>query len=202
MKNLPFILVLLFVVACQKNKTETIQENSNDIKELSQKIQNQQATDHYIKGVTLFNQNDFDNAKTFFKKSLEIEKNTITLNKLGSIALVEKNNKEALSYFNQGIKQDFNYWPNHINKSRVFISQSHYSSAHNTLKNMLSKCKSNYWKANAHLFLAHIYLDGVLDCKNANASAQKASLLKNDPKLKNHYRIMLSKMNEYCNQIE
>lgn len=198
MKKSLLLFSLFILASCKSDKPNNLVENQNHSKHISQKIKNEKAVELYHKGVKLLEQRNLDSAKIYLNASLEIEKNPIVLNELGTMALSEENLQKALNYFDTGIERDFNYWPNHINKSRTFILASHFDSAEKTLKNMLLKCESDYWKAYAHLYLTHIYTNGILNCEKAKESANKALFLKNDITLKSQYERIIKEADKNC----
>ncbi|WP_405207083.1 tetratricopeptide repeat protein [Aquimarina sp. LLG6339-5] len=197
MKNI-LLLSIVILVSCKSDKQDNFLENHDHSKHISQKIKSEKAIDFYNKGAKLFEKRNLDSAKIYLNKSLEIEKNPIVINELGTIALTEKKYQEAINYFNDGIKQDLNYWPNHINKSRAFILENHFNSAEKTLKNMLLKCESEYWRAYANLYLTYIYTNGIVDCEKAKESSNKAVFIKKDIKLKNQYENIINRMKKDC----
>ncbi|MGY3795717.1 hypothetical protein [Aquimarina sp. 433] len=198
MRNLFLLFSLTLLVSCKSDNSNNFLENHDHSKHINHKIRNKKAIEFYNKGVKLLKQQDLDSAKVYFYKSLKQEKNSIVLNELGTMALSKNNYQEALNYFNDGIKQEFEYWPSHINKSRTFILSSHFESAEQTLKSMLLKCESEYWKAYANLHLTYIYTNGILNCKKAKESANKAVFIKNDIELKNQYESIIKEKVKYC----
>lgn len=197
MKNI-LLFCLVILVSCKSDKQDNFIKNQDHSKQINQKIKNEKAIALYHKGIKLFEQRNLDSAKIYLNKSLEIEKNPIIINELGIIALTERKHQEAINHFNNAIKQDLHYWPSHINKSRVFILGNHFNSAEETLKDMVLQCKSEYWKAYANLYLTFIYTNGVLDCKKAQESLNKAVLIKNDVELKNQYESITRGMKKHC----
>ncbi|WP_074406001.1 MULTISPECIES: tetratricopeptide repeat protein [Aquimarina] len=197
MKNI-LLFSFIILVYCKSDKQDNFLENHDHSKHINQKIKNEKATEFYHKGTKLFEQRNLDSAKIYLNKSLEIEKNSIVIDELGTIALTEKKYQEAISYFDDSIKQDLNYWPSHINKSRVFILANHFDSAEKTLRNMLLKCESEYWRAYANLYLTYIYTNGVLDCEKARESSKKSVFIKNDMKLKNQYESIIKGVKKDC----
>ncbi|KAA1247867.1 tetratricopeptide repeat protein [Aquimarina sp. RZ0] len=144
MKNLLLLFSLFVLVSCKSDKSNKLLKKHDHSKHIIQKVKNLKAINFYNKGIELLEQRKLDSAKTYLKKALEIEQSPIILNELGTIALNEENRQKALNYYNESIKQDLSYWPGHINKSRIFILESHFKSAEKTLKDMLIKCESDY----------------------------------------------------------
>lgn len=192
------IFLLILTISCKSEKGNNTPKKHNPHEHINQNLENEKAIELYFKATESISKGNFELANKYLKESFQIEKSPIILNELGTIAIAEKKYQEALSYFDESIILDPTYYPSHINKSRSLTSLLDFKSAKNSLKDMLDKCESDYWKAYANLYLAYIYLHDDLNCEKAMQSIKKSELLKMEPELAAQYEGLKRNIEKNC----
>lgn len=198
MKYILITLSFIFFISCKYEEKNKVPKRYNPYKEINQVIESEKALELYFKGTDNLELGNFKLASDYLKKSFEIEKSPITLNELGTVSFVQKNYDDALKYYNESIILDKNYYPSHINKSRILAIKSDYENAEKTLIKMIEECDSEYWIAYANLYLATIYFNARKECELIKKHLEKAKILEQDLILVKQYLDTKEKIKRNC----
>lgn len=130
--------------------------------------------------------------------ALLIEKNPIIYNELGIVNTTIENFDEAIKYHKAGQIKDSTYWPNFINEASIQMRLEKFDTAESILNRMINDCQSEYWKAQANLYLAVLYFNNGNQCEKSKDHLLKAKPIRNDLNLKKMYESFKQTIENYC----
>jgi|SRR5690554_1444341 len=181
-----FSLILLFIFCSCSSKGE-LDNYFYPEEEQPQEIKNDLANSLYGEGNINLEKSNFNLALFFFKRSLELEENTIIYNSLGITEKYRENIDKSIEYHKKGIDLDTTYPQNYINIAISYIYKEDYLNSELILKKLLDNTTSEYWKAYTNLYLAAIYTK-TQDCRLVEKHLLKAQELEKDEVLGAFYR--------------
>lgn len=181
-----FSLILVFIFCSCSSKGE-LENYFYPEEEQSQEIKNYLANSLYEEGNINLEKSNFNSALVLFKRSLELEENTIIYNSLGITEKYRENIDKSIEYHKKGIELDATYPQNYINIAISYIHNEDYLNSELMLKKLLDTKTSEYWKAYANLYLAAIYVEKQ-DCVLVEKHLLKAQKFEKDEVLGTFYR--------------
>ena len=197
MKYFYLLIFSLIVISC-KNDTEIKGKEYNPINKIAQTIKNPLSKKYFDKAKT-FNRKQYDSIDFYLKRSLSYEKNPIIFNQFGINEMGNNDLEKAIVFYKKGIEIDSTYFPNYINMSRSYLMMNQYGNSEIILNKLLKNSNSDYWTANANMYLALVYFNGYKDCKRALKTLEKAKILKFDADLGNQYLDFEGNLRYSCN---
>lgn len=193
------VLFFIILVSCKIEKEKKAPKKHNPYEYINQNLKTEKAISLFNKVEKNIKNGKIQTAKKHLEECLKIENSPIILNEFGVIALLEKKRTEAIDFFNRSISLDRTYYPSHINKSRVLILLKENGKAEKTLKDMLSICESNYWRAYANMYLAHIAVTKKhIDCEKAKKHIEKTTILETELELLPQLNKLRDEINKNC----
>jgi len=198
MKELFIILICCIFFSCHQDKATKKITSYNPSSEIEQVIYNDTAYVLYSRAKEYSEKLEYDSAKVLLQASLQKEKNPIIYNELGIIEAALNNCDKAIEYYHEGIALDSLYWPSSINLVRCYLKQNNISKSRGVLIKMIEDCKSEYWTANAYMYLALIQYNFDRNCNTTMRSLEKAKILKDDSVLSKQYTDFYVKARTDC----
>lgn len=181
--------------SCTKDKKPNYIDLGDKI---TQKIENENALIYFNKGEEFLNQSEFDSASVNFKKSLAIEKNTLTYNQLGNVECLKKNYNKAIEFHKLGIISDSTCYFNYLNISKCYIAKNDLENAKIYTVKAIKINNSNYSVALGNLYLSVIYMNKHSKCDTVLNYFKKAKILENDEKMADFYMLTKKKIEKDC----
>lgn len=193
-----FILISLTLISCSEDKKNVKPLNKfNPQNEIEQSIENLQASILFEQAEKEYEKRNYRTSINLLNTALTFEKNPIIYNELGTVSYTIKEFEEAILYHKKGIKADSLYYPNYVNQAKVFAKIGDFDNAEKLLKRTIKKCDSEFWTSCANLYLAVLYFNDD-QCLLAKEFILKAESLKNESALKREFKMVQTKIKEYC----